>query len=196
MCRKCSICPAQTSLSLFAPLLATFFILLAAKGHIFKKINFTLDPLGADVSANLCQDRFKMMAKRKFLYFICVLYCPVFLIMEPGKTWNQGLFFCLVHLPTTDKNTGPSVLAKLQSDDLWADLCPEILKHQGPTSLPAGQALLAPWETVSQQTHCIQGFTASKGQAHCVDRGTSCPLSACLTFDVCPFCVFTGSQMS
>ena len=122
MCRKCSICPAQTSLSLFAPLLATFFSLLAAKGHIFKKINFILDPLGADVSANLCQDRFKMMAKRKFLYFISVLYCPVFLIMEPGKTWNQGLFFCLVHLPTTDKNTGPSLLARLRSDDLWAVL--------------------------------------------------------------------------
>ena len=148
LCRKCSICPAQTSLSLFAPLLATFFSLLAAKGHIFKKINFILDPLGADVSANLCQHRFKVMAKRKFLCFICVLYCPVFLIMEPGKTCNQGLFFCLVHLPTTNMNTGPSVLAKLHSDDLWTDLCPEILQHQGPTSLPAGQALLAPWETV------------------------------------------------
>lgn len=104
------------------PIAGYIFGLLAAKGHIFKKINFILDPLGADVSANLCQDRFKMMAKRKFLYFISVLYCPVFLIMEPGKTWNQGQFFCLVHLPTTDKNTGPSLLAKLQSDDLWAVL--------------------------------------------------------------------------
>lgn len=118
MCRKCSICPAQTSLSLFAPLLAIFFSLLAAKDHISMKINFILDPLGADVSANLCQDRFKMMAKRKFLYFISVLYCPVFLIMEPGKTWNQHLFFFSAHLPTMDKYTGPSLLAKLQSDYL------------------------------------------------------------------------------
>lgn len=116
VCRKCSICPAQTSLSLFAPLLAIFFSLLAAKDHISMKINFILDPLGADVSANLCQDRFKMMAKRKFLYFISVLYCPVFLIMEPGKTWNQHLFFFSAHLPTMDKYTGPSLLAELQSD--------------------------------------------------------------------------------
>lgn len=96
-CRKCSICPAQTSLSLFAPLLALFFFflsLLAAKGHISMKINFILDPLGADVSAHLCQDRFKMMAKRKFLDFISVLYCPVFLITEPERTGNRDLFFC------------------------------------------------------------------------------------------------------
>lgn len=79
------------------------------------KINFILDPLGADVSANLCQDRFKMMAKRKFLYFISVLYCPVFLIMQPGKTWKQELFFCLAHLTTMDKYSGPSPLARLQS---------------------------------------------------------------------------------
>lgn len=119
VCRKCSIYPAQTSLSLFALLLATFFSLLAANGHISMKINFILDPLGADVSANLCQDRFNMMAKRKFLYFISVLYCPVFLIMEPKKTWKQGLFFCVAHLPTMDKYTGPSLLARLQSDYLW-----------------------------------------------------------------------------
>lgn len=108
----------HTSLSLFALLLATFFSLLAAKGHISMKINFILDPLGADVSANLCQDRFKMMAKRKFLYFISVLYCPVFLIIEPRKTWKQGLFFCLAHLPTMDKYPGPSLLARLWSDYL------------------------------------------------------------------------------
>lgn len=92
-----------------------FFSLLAAKGHIAMKINFILDPLGADVSTNLFQDRFKIMAKRKFQYFMSVLYCPVFLIMEPGKTWNQGLCFCLAHLPTMDEYTGPSLLARLQS---------------------------------------------------------------------------------
>lgn len=59
-----------------------------------------------------------MMAKRKSLYFISALYCPVFLIMEPGKTWTQGLFFCLAHLPTMAKYTGPSLLARLQSDRL------------------------------------------------------------------------------
>lgn len=100
------------------PIFGYIFNLLAAKGHISMKINFILDLLGADVSANLCQDRFKMMAKRKLLYFISELYCPVFLIMEPGKTWNQGLFFCLAHLATMDKCTGPSLLARLQSDDL------------------------------------------------------------------------------
>ena len=97
------------------PIAGYIFGLLAAKGHIFKKINFILDPLGADVSANLCQDRFKMMAKRKFLYFISVLYCPVFLIMEPGKTWNQGQFCGKVQLTTMSsqndkkRNTGQSL---------------------------------------------------------------------------------------
>lgn len=42
----------------------------------------------------------------------------------------------------------------------------------------------------------IQGFAASEGQAHCVDSSASCPLSACLTLDVRPFCVSTRSQMS
>lgn len=157
------------------------------------KINFILDPLGADVSANLCQDRFKMMAKRKFLYFISVLYCPIFLITEPGKTGSLGLFFCPAHLPTMD-SVGPPfwpdfslIIREMSCDSQAMESC--ILTCRSSFAHALGDLRLG-------RLHFIQDFAASEGQAHCVDSGASCPLSACLTFDVCPFCVSTGSQMS
>lgn len=90
MCRKCSICPAQTFLSLFALLLATFlFSLLAAKGHISMKINFILGPVGPEVSANLCQE-IQNDGKEEVSVF---LYCPVFLIMEHREDLDTGSIF-------------------------------------------------------------------------------------------------------
>lgn len=62
------------------------------------------------MSVQICARTIQNDGKRKFLYFISVLYCPVFLIMEPGRHGTRSQFFCLVHLPTTDKNTGPSLL--------------------------------------------------------------------------------------
>lgn len=94
------------------------------------------------MSVQICARTDSKWWKRKFLYFISVLYCPVFLIMEPGKIWNQGQFFCLVHLPTTDKRH--RALPVGQTSVWWSVGCSAILKYQGPASLPAGQALLAP----------------------------------------------------
>lgn len=160
------------------PLLAVFFSLLAAKGHIAMKINFILDPLGADVSANLCQDRFKMMAKRKFLYFISVLYCPVFLIMEPGKTGNPGLFFCLAHLPTMDTMGLPCppdfslVICETSCDSpaLWC----RILTCRSSFARALGDLRLG-------QPHFTQGLAASEGQPHCWQW---CFLSVISLFDI------------
>lgn len=174
-----------------------FLSLLAAKGHISMKINFILDPLGADVSAHLCQDRFKMMAKRKFLDFISVLYCPVFLITEPERTGNRDLFFCALLITQQWINT-PGALP-VSPTSVWFSLsCPAgpqaprscVLTCRRSFAHALGDGQLEPRHC------CIQGFAAREGWAGCVDRVTSCPLSACLTFDVCPFCVATGSQMS
>lgn len=128
-----------------------------------------------------------MMAKEVPVFYFCIIL-SCFPDNGAGKTWNQGPIFCLVHLPT-DKNTGPSLLAKLQSDDLWAVLQSSSTEACVLTCRP--RLCFAPWETVSEQKHCIQDLLPAKVKLT-VLTGTSVHLSACLTFDVCPFlCVLT-----
>lgn len=194
VCRKCSICPPQTSLSLFAPLLAIFFSLLAAKGYMSMKINFILNLLWAGVSANLCQDRFKIMVKRKFLYFISVYIVLFSWSWSQGRLGTRAYFSALL--------ISQQWINKL-SPPCWPDFslifCVMSSDTEAPWSsiLTCRPSFVHAWGDSGSEKLCfIQAFAASEGRACCVHSGASCLLSAWLTFDVCPFCVSTGSQMA
>lgn len=50
-----------------------FFSLLAAKGHISMKINFIVDPVGAEVSANLCQEIQNDGKEEVSVFYFCTI---------------------------------------------------------------------------------------------------------------------------
>lgn len=78
-----------------------FYNLLAAKGHISMKTNFILDPLGADVSVNLCQE-IQNDGKEE----VSVFYFYIILSCFPDNAAREDLETGPIFLPCSSLNNG------------------------------------------------------------------------------------------
>lgn len=78
-----------------------FYNLLTAKGHISMKINFILDPLGADISVNLCQE-IQNDGKEE----VSVFYIYIILSCFPDNGAREDLETGSIFLPCSSLNNG------------------------------------------------------------------------------------------
>lgn len=78
-----------------------FFSLLAAKGHISMKINFIVDPVGAEVSANLCQEIQNDGREEVSVFYFCTI-----LSCFPNNGAREDLDTGSIFLPCSSPNNG------------------------------------------------------------------------------------------